>query len=147
MSAPSCALRGTGCLRIFGDTVRGLSGLGRLFCVLSVVAGLSACTIVEEPEYIERPVADIYNNALDLLNNTDFKAAAREFDEVERQHPYSVWATKSQLMAAYAYYQSNRYDDAIIALDRFTQLHPAHRDAAYAYYLKAQKAKAISLIY
>ncbi len=117
--------------------MRGLSGLGRVFGALAVVAGLSACTIVDEPEYIERPVADIYNNALDLLNNTDFKAAAKEFDEVERQHPYSVWATKSQLMAAYAYYQSNRYDDAIIALDRFTQLHPAHRDAAYAYYLKA----------
>ncbi len=117
--------------------MRGLSGLGRVFGALVVGAGLSACTIVEEPEYVERPVANIYNNALDLLNNTDFKAAAREFDEVERQHPYSVWATKSQLMAAYAYYQSNRYDDAIIALDRFTQLHPAHRDAPYAYYLKA----------
>ena len=97
----------------------------------------SACTVVEEPEYVERPVAEIYNRAMDLMQSTNFKAAANEFDEVERQHPYSVWATKAQLMAAYAYYQSNRYDDAIIALDRFTQLHPAHRDTPYAYYLKA----------
>lgn len=103
----------------------------------SAALWLSACTINEEPDYIERPVAEIYNNAMELLQNTDYKRAAKEFDEVERQHPYSVWATKAQLMAAYAYYQSNRYDDAIIALDRFTQLHPAHRDAAYAYYLKA----------
>ena len=40
-------------------------------------------------------------------------------------------------MAAFAYYQSNKYDDAIIALDRFIQLHPGHRDIPYAYYLKA----------
>lgn len=103
---------------------------------VAAVLALGACTI-EEPEYVERPVAEIYNNAMELLKNTDYKAAALEFDEVERQHPYSVWATKAQLMAAYAYYQSNRYDDAIIALDRFTQLHPAHRDTPYAYYLKA----------
>ncbi len=98
---------------------------------------VAACTAVEEPEYQERPVAEIYNRAMDLMQTTNFSAAASEFDEVERQHPYSVWATKAQLMAAYAYYQSNRYDDAIIALDRFTQLHPAHRDTPYAYYLKA----------
>jgi len=39
-------------------------------------------------------------------------------------------------MAAYSYYQQNRYDDAIVALDRFIQLHPTNRDVAYAYYLK-----------
>ncbi len=110
----------------------------RLFPILAASTGLAlaACT-VKEPEYKERPVAEIYNTAMDLLQRTEFKAAAAEFDEVERQHPYSVWATKAQLMAAYAYYQSNRYDDAIIALDRFSQLHPAHRDTPYAYYLKA----------
>ena len=98
---------------------------------------LSACTVNEEPEYVERPVSSIYNEAMDLLQNTQYRDAAQQFDEVERQHPYSVWATKAQLMAAYSYYQSNRYDDAIIALDRFTQLHPANRDVVYAYYLKA----------
>jgi len=40
-------------------------------------------------------------------------------------------------MAAFAYYQSNKYDEAIIALDRFIQLHPGHKDIPYAYYLKA----------
>ncbi|MEX0694426.1 MAG: outer membrane protein assembly factor BamD [Rhodospirillales bacterium] len=109
------------------------TGLG----VALVMASLSACTVKEEPEYVERPVSSIYNSAMNYLQDDYYKDAAREFDEVERQHPYSVWATKAQLMAAYAYYQSNRYDDAIIALDRFTQLHPASRDAAYAYYLKA----------
>jgi outer membrane protein assembly factor BamD len=40
-------------------------------------------------------------------------------------------------MGAYALYQANKYDEAVVALDRFIQLHPGNRDAAYAYYLKA----------
>ncbi|MGE5766034.1 MAG: outer membrane protein assembly factor BamD, partial [Bacteroidota bacterium] len=67
----------------------------------------------------------------------DYEEAARLFDEVERQHPYSEWAAKAQLMAAYAYYQENSYDEAINALDRFIELHPGSPDAPYAYYLKA----------
>ena len=59
------------------------------------------------------------------------------FDEVDRQHPYSVWADKAQIMAAYALYKRNKYDDAVVALERFIQLHPGSRDAPYAYYLKA----------
>ncbi len=109
----------------------------RVFAAALLVLATGACTVNEEPEYVERPVSEIYNSAMNLMKDEYYKQAAKEFDEVERQHPYSVWATKAQLMAAYSYYQSNRYDDAIIALDRFTQLHPANRDVAYAYYLKA----------
>ena len=64
------------------------------------------------------------------------KKAAQAFDEVERQHPYSEWATRAQLMAAYAHYLEYEYDDAIIALDRFVELHPGYKDVAYAYYLR-----------
>src|SRR4051812_16721173 len=86
--------------------------------------------------YTELPVDVLYNRALDDLGRQEYKLAAKEFEEVDRQHPYSVWATKAQIMAAFTYYQSNKYDDAIIALDRFIQLHPGHRDIPYAYYLK-----------
>jgi outer membrane protein assembly factor BamD len=91
----------------------------------------------DKDAYKERPVEDLYNEAMNLMNNEDYEKAAKGFDEVERQHPYSVWATKAQLMAAYAQYQRNKFDDAIVALDRFIQLHPGHKDVAYAYYLKA----------
>jgi outer membrane protein assembly factor BamD len=87
--------------------------------------------------YKERPVEELYNDAMDLLKDEEYDKAAKAFDEVERQHPYSVWATKAQLMAAYSHYTHNKYDDAIAALDRFIQLHPGHKDVAYAYYLKA----------
>ena len=97
---------------------------------------LAGCSGDGKNEYVERPVHELYNEAMDALEGENSGRAAILFDEVERQHPYSAWATKAQLMAAYSYYMSNRYDDAIVALDRFIQLHPSNRDIAYAYYLR-----------
>ena len=109
------------------------------FPTLLLAAGLmSGCAVgVEKKVYVEEPVEDLYNSAIDLMLEGKFRTSTTKFDEVERQHPYSVWATKAQLMAAYAYYQANRYDEGIVALDRFIQLHPANKDISYAYYLKA----------
>jgi outer membrane protein assembly factor BamD len=108
------------------------------FSIAIALPLLSGCADDKNKDtYQERPVEQLYNEAMDLLNSEDYEKAAKAFDEVERQHPYSVWATKSQLMAAFADYQKNKFDDAIVALDRFIQLHPSHKDAPYAYYLKA----------
>ena len=109
----------------------------RAVCLAGCLAAALAACSGTEPEYVERPVEDLYNGAMDSLLAEEYEESARLFDEVERQHPYSVWASKAQLMAAYAYYQDNKYDDAINALDRFIQLHPGNRDVAYAYYLRA----------
>ena len=87
-------------------------------------------------KYIERPVEELYNQAVDSALEGDYKTAAPMFDEVERQHPYSVWATQAQIMAAYSLYQNNKYDEAINALDRFIQLNPSNQNVDYAYYLK-----------
>ena len=81
------------------------------------------------------PVAKLYNKGLESMKDGAYKTAAKEFGEVERQHPYSKLATKAILMQAYAQYQRNAYDEAINAANRFITLHPGHRDAAYAYYL------------
>lgn len=111
--------------------------LGRLAAVVLIALAAAACSSDEAPTYVERPVEELYNGALDALQAGEYVEAARLFDEVERQHPYSEWASKAQLMAAYAFYQENRYDEAINALDRFIELHPGSPDVSYAYYLKA----------
>jgi outer membrane protein assembly factor BamD len=103
---------------------------------LTMAATLTACASTEETPYVERPVETIYSEAAAAMDQERYKEAARLFDEVERQHPYSQWATRAQLMSAYAHYQALQYDDAIIALDRFIQLHPGSEDIAYAYYMK-----------
>jgi outer membrane protein assembly factor BamD len=99
---------------------------------------LAACSTGKDKDaYVERPVEEIYNAGMDQLLDGNYEKAAKSFDEVERQHPYSVWATKAELMSAYALYEAAKYDESITAADRFIQLHPGHRDVAYAYYLKA----------
>src|SRR5262245_51059870 len=97
---------------------------------------MSACGS-DEPEYVERPAEELYNIGYNYLGEGENNKAAQAFDEVERQHPYSDWATRAQLMSAYAHYLEYQYDDSIIALDRFIDLHPGHKDIAYAYYLRA----------
>lgn len=110
--------------------------------ILLAAAFLAAATLLaacggDEEVYVERPVEDLYNEAMDLLIDRDYELAATAFDEVERQHPYSVWATRAQLMAAYAHYRNADYDSAVGAAERFVELHPGHVDAAYAHYLIA----------
>jgi outer membrane protein assembly factor BamD len=107
------------------------------FAAVALLCGLAGCGGTKNEAYIEKPVDELYNKAMDQLTDDNYAAAAKTFDQVESQHPYSVWATKSQVMGAYALYQDGRYDEAIIAADRFIQLHPGNRDIAYAYYLKA----------
>ena len=114
-----------------------LSAACRLPALCLLGLALAACSGDDKPAYVERPVEDLYNTAHNSLLAGDYEESARLFDEVERQHPYSVWASKAQLMAAYSYYQDSKYDDAVNALDRFIQLHPGNRDVSYAYYLKA----------
>ena len=92
---------------------------------------------IEEIEYVEREVDEIYNSAIDLMNNEKFISAAEEFNEVERQHPYSIWATRAQIMSAYVKYKVQDYDMAIGAAQRYIDLHPGADDVDYAYYLIA----------
>jgi outer membrane protein assembly factor BamD len=63
--------------------------------------------------------------------------AAALFDEVERQHPYSPWARRAQLMSAFSYYVAEDYNKSIESAQRFLSIHPGNKDAPYAYYLIA----------
>ena len=87
--------------------------------------------------YIARDVETLYSLAKTELDRGDFRTSAMLFDEVERQHPYSVWARRAQLMSAFSYYVSRQYQEAISTAQRFLSLHPGNRDAPYAYYLVA----------
>jgi outer membrane protein assembly factor BamD len=116
--------------------MRSLPSLRPLLAI-ALAIGLVACGGAKKDVYVEKPVDDLYNKAMDEIVEERYAVAAKTFDDVESQHPYSVWATKAQIMAAYAQYEAGNYGEAIIAADRFIQLHPGHRDIAYAYYLKA----------
>lgn len=105
--------------------------------LLSVLL-LAACSSDKEAKtQADQPVDVLYNKATAAMQEKKYQEATKSFEEVERQHPYSQWATQAQLMSAYSSYLGQQYDDAIIALDRFIELHPGNKDIAYAHYLKA----------
>jgi len=90
-----------------------------------------------DTRFIARDVDTLYSLAIDRLDRKQYKLAAQLFDEVERQHPYSVWARRAELMSAYSYYLARSYSDSIKSAQRFLSIHPGNRDAPYAYYLIA----------
>jgi len=85
--------------------------------------------------YVARDVDTLYAAAKDRLDLGRTREAAALFDEVERQHPYSPWARRAQLMSAFSYYVARDYTKAIQSAQRFLSIHPGNKDAAYAYYL------------
>src|ERR1700712_361242 len=87
--------------------------------------------------YIARDVGTLYSLAKRRLDQGRYKEAAVLFDEVERQHPYSIWARRAQLMSAFSYYMDQGYTESIQSAQRFISVHPGNRDAPYAYYLVA----------
>ena len=106
-----------------------------LFAVFFQMAGCSSST--EIVEQVEKPAKVLYQEALDAATGGNPENAAPKFEEVERQHPYSELATRAQIMAAWAFYQSDKYSQSVAALDRFVELNPTDQMVEYAYYLKA----------
>ena len=98
---------------------------------------LAGCASPDIPEQVERPANQLYDEALSLVLDGNAEKAAPQFEEVERQHPYSDLAVRAQIMAAWSFYQDNNYPRAIASLERFIELNPADDMVEYAYYLKA----------
>lgn len=105
--------------------------------VSALVLPMGACARhpASDTGYIARDVNTLYALAKSRLDEGDYDEAAQLFDEVERQHPYSVWARRAQLMSAFSYYVAHKYTQAISSAQRFITIHPGNKDAPYAHYL------------
>ena len=123
------------------NTDRRVNWIARAVAVTLLAPLLIGCDTLTslwggKEEQFEEPADKLYNEGLYLLNNKrDLKTAAKRFEEVDRQHPYSDWARRSLIMSAYTYYQAGMYEELIGASRRYIQLHPGSPDAAYAQYL------------
>lgn len=87
--------------------------------------------------YVAKDVSSLYGAAQRTMQGGDYEQAAKLFDEVERQHPYSVWARRAQVMSAFNYYLANKYNEAISSAQRFLTIHPGNAEAPYVQYLMA----------
>ena len=129
--------------------MRYLGGKVRAFLMVSLAGlALCGCSLFESDDatndlnkdaaqYQDRPIDAIYAAAWTQINKGNWDQAATQFNEVDRQHPYSVWARRAQLMSAFCSYQANKYDDAVSTADEYISLHPGSQEVAYAFYLKA----------
>jgi outer membrane protein assembly factor BamD len=100
-------------------------------------AGCARNRAKSDTAYVARDVSSLYTAAKRTMDRGDYETAAKLFDEVERQHPYSVWARRAQIMSAFNYYLAQKYTDAISSAQRFLTIHPGNVEAPYAHYLVA----------
>ena len=105
--------------------------------VILPAAGCAGKKTGADTAYVARDVNTLYSLAKDRMDEGRYDLAAKLFDEVERQHPYSVWARRAQLMSAFSYYLDSKYSDAVSSAQRFLTIHPGNSQAPYAHYLIA----------
>ena len=84
---------------------------------------------------LDTQVLEVYQEGVYYLEAGDALYAAAKFNEAELLFPQSIWAPKSALMAAYAYYSQDYLKDSIAELDRFLKVYPKHKSLDYVYYL------------
>ena len=93
-------------------------------------------SIIKE-DNLEMQMIEAYNEGLKEFNRGDTFFAVKKFNEVELLYPQSIWAPRSTLMAAYAFYSDLYFSDAIFELERFLTKYKNHPNIDYAYYLLA----------
>ena len=103
--------------------------------ILSYCLLLASCATAPEGE-LTGTVADLYNKGMSEMKAGKHRDATHTFDELNRQYPYSGWATRAEMMTAYAQLQNEDFDEAIVTAEHFIKYHPGHKDLAYMYYLK-----------
>jgi len=111
-----------------------------LLAMSALALALPACAgkkVKSDTSYIARDVNTLYGLAKESLDRKEYAQSAKLFDEVERQHPYSIWARRAQLMSAFSYYMAQKYPEAVSSAQRFITIHPGNKDAPYASYLIA----------
>ena len=106
----------------------------KYYAALGAFLLLTACSNKVDLEAMS--AEEIYNYAMDEMEKTRYAKAETAFEALETDHPYSQWAVRAKLMSAYAYYKDEKYDEAVMAVDRFIKYHPGNKDVPYALYLK-----------
>ena len=83
----------------------------------------------------EDEMIQAYKEGVKALAENDTFFAAKKFLEAELLYPQSEWASKSSLMASYAYYIEGNYSGALYNLERFLKTYPKDPRMDYVHYL------------
>lgn len=83
------------------------------------------------------PPAKMFADADALMSSGKFDDAAKKFEDLDRDHPYSPEARRAIVMSSYAYYKAGKLPEAIASAERYTTLHPGTKEAALAHHIIA----------
>jgi outer membrane protein assembly factor BamD len=111
----------------------------RLASVGAMVVLLAGCNLFGQPKIKEEeivPPDTLYQQALGEMDKQRYVTAVATLEKLERQHPYSEFNEKAKLMEVYANYRIGKFDEAIMAADRYMALYPGSKETAYVLYLK-----------
>lgn len=106
-----------------------------LLATLSATALLTACASSKPEGELNGTVGTLYNDGMDSIGKKKYPDAVHNFEELDRQYPYSGWATRGQIMTAYAQMQNGDYDESLGTIERFIKMHPGYSALPYLYYL------------
>ena len=108
-----------------------------IFAILTSCSSETKKVSIIEEDDLELQMIDAYKDGYEELKKGDVIYAAEKFNEAELLYPQSEWASKSVLLAAYAFYSQNYYERSIDELERFIRKYPNHKNMDYAYFLLA----------
>ena len=83
------------------------------------------------------PPTKMYADADALMAKGKFEDAAKKFEDVDREHPYSPEARRAIVMSAYAFYKAGKLPEAIASAERYTTMHPGTKEAPLAHHIIA----------
>mgnify|MGYP001180163136 CR=1 FL=1 len=93
--------------------------------------------IVLQNTDLEKQMIEAYKKGVEALDQGDVLYATKNFNVAEKLFPQSIWASRSIIMSAYAYYSQDYYGDAMYELKRFLKSYPNSEYVPYASYLLA----------
>lgn len=107
--------------------------------ILVLVVALSACSMfgptkIKDEEIV--PADTLYQTALTEMDRQNYNKAIDALKKLERQHPYSEFNEKAKLMEVYANYRIGKFEEAILAADRYMALFPSSAERPYVLFLK-----------
>lgn len=108
-----------------------------LFATCAIILGLNGCASNKEETSTEQ---QLYERAQKALDRKSWVTAVSALELLEENFPFGTFGEQAQLELIYAHYQAGDYELSIANADRFIRLHPQHRHADYAYYMRGLAA-------
>jgi outer membrane protein assembly factor BamD len=113
--------------------------LARLLRLLPLLLALAGCATADGPnaDDTDASVRQLYQEARAAMRSNNHETAIERLETLQARYPFGDYARQAQLDIIYLYYQTEEWEAALSAADRFMRLNPTHPRVDYALYMRA----------